>query len=125
MNHNKLDSSSAGVSRFGASEDGILYLVGVQSAVFISWKVALSPPCGVRNSVMHNSGIGIQVLATDKHLKNVYRTLKNSLLGCKDFRDFFSPQVFLRSHSFYSLVVEFGDFLPSSVQNLREVSIGH
>ena len=29
MNHNKLNSSSAGVSRFGASADGILYLVGL------------------------------------------------------------------------------------------------
>ena len=29
MNHNKLNSSSAGVSRFGAGADGILYLVGL------------------------------------------------------------------------------------------------
>ena len=73
MNHNKLDSSSAGVSRCGAGADGILYLVGLQSSVVISWRVALSPPCGVRNSVMQNSGIGIQVLATDKHLKKLIR----------------------------------------------------
>ena len=68
MNHNKLDSSSAGVSRFGAGADGIL---GLQSSVFISWRVALSPPCGVWKSVMQNSGIGIQVLATDEHLKKL------------------------------------------------------
>ena len=71
MNHNKLDSSSAGVSRFGAGADGIMYLVGLQSSVFISWRVALSPPCGVLNIVMQNSGIGIQVLATDEHLKKL------------------------------------------------------
>ena len=71
MNHNKLDSSSAGVSRFGASADGILYLMGLQSSVFISWRVALSPACGVQNSVMQNSGIGIQVLATDDYLKKL------------------------------------------------------
>ena len=65
MKHNKLDSSSAGVSRFGAGADGILYLVGLQSSVFIS------PPYGVRNSVMQNSGIEIQVLATDEHLKQL------------------------------------------------------
>ena len=87
MNHNKLDSSSAGVSRFGAGADGILYLVGLQSSVFISWKVALSSPCGLRNSVMQNSGIGIQV-SYRRTLEEVDRALKNSLLGCKDFRGF-------------------------------------
>ena len=73
MNHNKLDSSSAGVSKFGAGADGILYLVGLHSSVFISWSMALSPPCGVGNSVMQNGGIGIQVLATDEHLKKLIR----------------------------------------------------
>ena len=91
--HNKLDSSSAGVSRFGAGADGILCLVGLQSSVFISWKVALSPPCGVQNSVMQNNGIGIQVLPTDKHLKKLIRILRILRIS-------FSPQVFLRSHSF-------------------------
>ena len=76
MNHNKLDSSTAGVSRFVAGADGILYLMGLQSSVFISWRVALSSPCGVQNNVMQNGGIGIQVLATDKHL-----SLRNKLIG--------------------------------------------
>ena len=83
MNHNKLDSSSAGVSRFGDSADGILYLVGLKSSVFISWRVALSSPCGVWNSVMQNSGLSYR-----RTLEEVDRTLKNFLLGCKDFRDF-------------------------------------
>ena len=38
---------------------------------FISCRVAFSPPCGVRNNVMQNNGIGIQVLATDEHLKKL------------------------------------------------------
>ena len=59
------------VSRFGVGADGILYLVGLQPSVFISWRVALSPPCGVRNSVMQNSDIGIHILATDEHLKKL------------------------------------------------------
>ena len=29
------------------------------TSVFISWRMALSPPCGVWNSVIQNSGIGI------------------------------------------------------------------
>ena len=87
MNHNKLDSSSAGVSRCGAGADGILYLVGLQSSVVISWRVALSPPCGVRNSVMQNSGTNSS-LSYRRTLEEVDKKLKNSLLGCKDFRDF-------------------------------------
>ena len=117
MNHNKLNSSSAGVSRFGASADGILYLVGLQSSVFIFWRVALSPSCGVRNSVMlkqwnRNSGLSYR-----RTLEEVDRTLKNSLgfpLVLRSSCEATASKAWLLS---------LGDFLLSSVQNLREDSI--
>ena len=52
---------------------GPVQMESCTSSVVISWSVALSPPCGLPNSVMQNSGIGIQVLATDEHLKKLIR----------------------------------------------------
>ena len=103
MNHNKLDSSSAGVSKFGAGADGNLYLVGLHSSVFISWKVAFPSMWSAEQCYAkqwnRNSGLGYR-----RTLKEVDRTLKNSLLGCKDFRDFLYSSGLLAKPQFRKLV---------------------
>ena len=87
MNHNKLDSSSAGFNRFGAGADGILYLVGLQFSFYFleggSFPSMWSAEQCYAKQGNRNSGLSYR-----RTLEEVDRTLKNSLLDCKDFRDF-------------------------------------
>ena len=52
MNYNKLESSSAGVSRFGAGAFGILYLVGLHLQFLFpgGWLFPLHVECGTTNT---------------------------------------------------------------------------
>ena len=122
MNHNKINSSSAGVSRFGACTDGILYLVGLQSSFFCFLEGGSFPSMWSAEQCYakqwnRNSGLSYR-----RTLEEVDRTLKNSLLACKDFRDFLRSSC--EATASKAWLLSLGDFLLSSVQNFREDSIG-
>ena len=94
MNHNKLDSSSAGLGPVQmescTSWDYNLQFYFLEGGSFPSmWS---AEQCYAKQW-NRNSGLGYR-----RTLEEVDRTLKNSLLGI--LRISFSPQVFLRSHSF-------------------------